>query len=349
MRLKKPEETQEKGVREKKAKRAEKGKLKKEKAAKKPRSQTYVMRKNTGLRILRALLWGMLIFVFCKGVLSCIQRDKEAVVDQMIRRFRADYGTFSARNEEVMAFAQNFAHEYLTYDVRGEEDYKRRLSGYVSSTFFNSGVIDAFQAKAEALYVQAYRIEDYSADQVDVYIQAEVEYTVRLADKQEESGYTEEVTRQPVTLKVPIYVKDGGYAVENVPLIVTDSMLLSCRTDDFYGTAVTELETAAIKTSVNNFLKAYCEQDASVIEYYLAASADKEDFAGLDGRYTYQGISRVNSYQGASGIICIVEYKIKDSGNGTVMVQRVNLLLAESDARYYIKEMNTRTGNLNIN
>lgn len=346
MRQKKPEETQEKEVKGKKAK---KERTKKERAAKKPRSQAYVMRKNTGLRILRVLLWGMLIFVFCKGVLSCIQRDKEAVVDQMIRQFRADYGTFSTRNEEVMAFAQNFAHEYLTYDVRGEEDYKKRLSGYVSSTFFGSGVIDSFQAKAEALYVQAYRIEDYSASQIDVYVQAEVEYTVRIQDKKEETGYTEEITRQPVTLKVPICCKEGSYVVESVPLIVTDSMLLSYRIDDFYGTAVTELEAAAIKTSVSNFLKAYCEQDASVINYYLASSADKEDFVGLDGRYTYQGISKINSYQAQSDIICIVEYKIKDSGNGTVLVQRVNLLIAESGGKYYIKEMNTRTGNLNIN
>lgn len=340
MKKKKMGETQEKEAREKRHK--------KEKAPRKPKSQAYVMRKNTGLKILRVVLWGMLAFIFVKGVLSCIQRDKETVVDQMIRQFKADYGTFSTRNEEVMAFAQNFVYEYLTYDVRGEEDYKDRLSGYVSGTFFNSGVIDAFQAEAEALYVKAYRIEEYSADQVDVYVLADVEYTVRTPDKEEESGYTEEITRQPVTLKVPVHYRSSSYVVESVPLVVTDSMLMNHRADDFYGTSVTELEAVAIKTSVSNFLKAYCEQDESVISYYLASSADKEDFAGLDGRYTYQGISKISSYQGTAGIICIVEYKIRDSGNGTVMVQRINLLMTESEGKYYIKEMNARTGNLNI-
>lgn len=317
----------------------------KEKAPKKLKSNAYIMRKNTSLKILRVLLWGMILFIFARGVMSCLQRDREAVVDQMIRQFKEDYGTFSTQNGEMMAFAQNFVHEYLTYDIRGEEDYEKRLSGYVAATFFNSKVIDAFNAKAEVLYAQAYRIEDYSADQKDVYVLAEVEYTNRI---QEEEGYTEETSRQTVTLKVPIYCQENSYVVESVPLVVTDSVLTNYRADEFYGTAVSDQEAAAIKTSVNNFLKAYCEQDESVINYYLATSADKEDFTGLDGRYTYQGISKISSYQGMSDLICIVEFKVSDSGNGTTMIQRVNLMMMESGGKYYIEEMNTRTGNLNI-
>lgn len=345
MKLKKAkEENPEREVTEKKTKKEKKPK--KEKMPKKPKSEAYVMRKNTGLKILRVLLWGMIVFIFIRGVLSCLQRDKEAVVDQMIRQFKTDYGTFSTQNEEVMAFAQNFVREYLTYEVKGEEDYRKRLADYVYAGFFNNSVIDSFNARAEAVYVQAYRVEDYSADQKDVYVQAEVEYTNRIpADG---TTYTEESSRQSVTLKVPVYCKDSRYVVESVPLVVNDSMQIEeYKITDFYGTYVSEQEAAAIKTSVNNFLKAYCEQDESVINYYLAASADKEDFTGLNGRYTYEGISGISSYQGTTDIICIVEYKVKDSGNGIILTQKINLAVTESGGKYYIKTMDTRTGNLN--
>lgn len=316
-----------------------------QRTARKQKSESYVMKKNTSLKVLRVVFWGMIVFIFFKGVLSCFQRDRADEVSAMIRDFKASYSRFTSENEEVMAFAQNFVREYLTYSARGEDDYKNRLKEYVSSNFFNESTQD-FTAAAAAIYVQAYRMEDYTENQKDVYVQAEVEYTRRVL--QDGTNYTEEVNRQPVTLKVPVYCNNGTYAIESLPLVVSDSVLEKYSAEDYYGSSLSEADTARIKTSVDNFLKAYCEQDESVIDYYLDTSADKTEFSGLNGRFTYQGISDIKCYQGTTDIICLVKFKIQDTGNNAKLLQKINLIIQQSGERYYIKEMNTRTGNLKL-
>lgn len=328
-------------------KKPQKEKAQKEEKPRKPKSEAYVMKKNTGLRILRVCLWSMLIFVFIRGLVSIFQRNKADVVDGMIRDFKANYSTFTNRNEEVMSFAQNFAKEYLTYEVRGEEDYKKRLQTYVAETFWSSSLQD-FRSSAEAVYVNAYRMEEYSQNQVDVYVQADVEYRKQV---KEGESYTEEVIRNPVTLKVPVYYSGGGYVVEAVPQFVADSLLLEgYRTENYYGDAsLSEEETEKVKTSVQNFLKAYLEADESVIYYYLDSSADKGEFSGLDGRFLLQSVDDVKCYQNAGGnIVCLVTYKIVDAQNDVVMLQNVNLTIKSNGGKYYIITMDTRTGNLNF-
>lgn len=313
----------------------------------KTKADGYVMKKNASLKILRVVLWAMIGFIFFKGVLSCFQRDRADEVDAMIRNFKANYSQFTGENEEVMAFAQNFAREYLTYTARGEEDYKNRLKDYVATNFFNESTQD-FTASAEAVYVQAYRMEDYTGSQKDVYVQAEVEYTRRLL--QDGISYTEEVTRQPVTLKVPIYCNKGTYVVESLPLMVSDSVLEKYAAEEYYGSSLTDTESEKIKGAVDNFLKAYCEQDESVIDYYLDASADRTVFAGLNGRFTYQGITDMKCYRDTTGdIVCLVKFKVQDIGNDVKLLQKINLVIEQSGDRYYVKEMNARIGNLKVN
>lgn len=319
------------------------GKLK----LKKPKSEAYVMKKNTGMKILRAALWLILVFVFIKGVFSIFQRDKTQVLEQMIQDFKANYSDFTNQNQEVTAFAQSFVREYLTYEVRGEEEYKERLNQYVAANFFRESVLD-FKASAEAVYVNAYRMEDYSQTQKDVYVQAQVQYVKRVL-QQDGQTYTEVYSRQPITLKVPVYCSGGSYVVESVPMVVSDSVYLGQYTpEDYYNTAVSEEEAAVIRLSVENFLKAYCEQDKSVINYYLDSSADKTEFEGLGGRFIFREISKIKCYQYNGSVICLVEFKIQDSENDAVMLQKINLTMRETGGKYYIESMNTRTGNLNF-
>ena len=41
--------------------------------------------------------------------------------------------------------------------------------------------------------------------------------------------------------------------------------------------------------------------------------------------------------------------KIKDTQNNAKLLQKVNFAIQENGGKYYIKSMDTRTGNLNIN
>lgn len=316
--------------------------------AKKEKSDEYIMKKNTGMKMLRIIFWIILIFVFIRGVITIFRPDKEDTVDQMISDFKVNYSTFTNKNEEVMSFAQNFAKEYLTYEVKGEEDYKKRLQTYVTAAFLNAGDICDFSSSAEAIYVQAYRMEDYTADQKDVYVLAEINYSMQKLAEDGQTYTTEERSNQLV-LKVPVYSQNGSYVVENIPQIVSDTnYLYDYKAEDYYGTSLTDIQNTAVKTSVENFLKAYYEQDESVIDYYLGDNADKGSFTGLAGRFTFLNIDTINSYLMESGdIICLVTYTIKDSENGVKMLQKINLSVQENGGKYYIESMNVRTGNLN--
>lgn len=323
----------------------ERKKEKKPRKEKKPKY--YIMRKNTVMKVLRVIFWVMLIFIFIRGVITIFRPDKEDEVSRMISEFKENYNNFTNQNTEIMSFAQNFANEYLTYEARGEADYKKRLEPYMSSAVL-SGHINDFAAAADAVYVQAYRMEDYSENQKDVYVLAEVEYTTRKLEA--DQTYTTATSRNELVLKVPVYCENGAYIVESLPLIVSDDVNLEkYLPEEYYGTTLEDSKAASVKTSVQNFLKAYFEQDESVINYYLAASADKTAFSGLHGRFAFIGIDTIKIYQDAGGdIVCLVDFQVQDTENDVKMMQTVNLTIQESGGKYYITAMNARKGNLNI-
>lgn len=338
-----------KNKRESQANETEK-KLKTEDRVKKTKEKTeeYILKKNTGMKVARVLFWIILIFIFVRGILSIFKTDTQKQAEELIRNFKAEYSDFTSQNAEIMAFAQNFCKEYMTYSKNGEDDYKNRLTPYVSSGFLASGNVVDFTASAEAEYVQAYRIEDYSDNQKDVYVNAEVRYESRLLNDDGQT-YTTKESRRTLTLRVPVYVKGGSYVVEEIPLVVADESIYlpDYAAAAYYGNAVSDEKTAAIKTSVENFLKAYLEQDESVINYYLSNTCDKAEFTGLQGRFTFYSIEKINCYTDEAGdILCIVEFQIMDAENGVKMIQKINLSMSENGGKFYINDMNVRTGNL---
>lgn len=315
---------------------------------KKEKTEGYIMKKNTGMKVMRIVFWVMLVFVFIRGIVTIFKPDKEEAIEAMIADFKANYSDFTNQNEEVMSFAQNFAKEYLTYEVKGEESYKKRLQDYVTTSFLNTGYICDFNSEAKVTYAQAYRMEDYSDNQKDIYVLVEMTYTSQQLDEAGEN-YTTISSSNQLVLRVPVYCNNGLYIVENIPQIVSDSNYLnSYKPEDYYGTSLTDIQKTAVDTSVENFLRAYYEQDESVINYYLESNADKNTFCGLNKRFTFESIDTINSYLSESGnIICLVTYMIKDSENGAKMLQKINLSVQENGGKYYIESMNVRTGNLN--
>lgn len=143
---------------------------------KKARSEEYIMKKNSGLKAARIVFWGMLIFFFVRGVLLIFRPDDSEQVRQTIENFRQEFGSYKDANEEVLGFAENFAKEYLTYEVKGESDYKKRLEPYVSSQILSLGDIVDMKENARVTYARAYRKEEYAPNRFDVYVLAEVEY-----------------------------------------------------------------------------------------------------------------------------------------------------------------------------
>lgn len=312
------------------------------------REKDATLRKNTGMKILRVIFWVLLVFIFIRGIESIFKPNTQEKAEQMITDFKEHYTQFTNQNAEIMAFAQNFVKEYLTYEQKGENDYKNRLKPYVSTSILNCPGINDFSATAKVTYVEAYRMEMYSANQADVYVLAEVEYSNRFLEDDGQT-YTTKVTTGQMILSVPVYYQNGEYVIENLPLMVTDDTLSDYMAETYYGTTVSEEKAEKIETSIDNFLKAYFEQDESVINYYLSTAADKNAFTGLHGRFAYLGIDNIQCYQDSGeDIICLVEFKIQDTENGVKMLQKINLSVQESGGKFYIKSMGTRTGNLHM-
>jgi hypothetical protein len=313
--------------------------------ARRPKENDYVIKRNGYLKILRVLFWGILIVFFLRGVVVSLQPTDEQQVKETIDNFKREFAAFKGENEEIMAFAQNFAREYLTYSANGGDEHKSRLQPYISNRINSLSDITDFSGSATANYVQAYRKELYAPDQYDVYVLADVSYMTTQTD----GGITTTVTTvTPTYLKIPVYAGNGGYIVEDLPVFVADSLLMGNYSPRSVSLArASDAEVAAIKTALLNFLTAYYEADQSVIDYYLSPAADKSTFWGLNGRYRFDRLDALSCYAlDSNEYLCLVGFFIKDGINDVGLYQEFNLLIRSEGTRYYIKDMDTKTINL---
>lgn len=340
---KKPQETREKTKQQKKqeaaAKRAVLDAVKHEDA------DLYPARKGKLMKLLRIALWVMIGFVFLKGVAVSLRPDPTVQVNSIIDQFKAEYTGYQRQDSEVMAFAEGFATEYMTYsDQAGVDEYKARLQRYAADTVTAAMAHLPTGAAAQVVHALAYKKEDYSATQADVWVQLEVTYTQR--SKSPDGIETTQSTTEKTILKVPVRIADERYIVEDFPAFVNDAM----RLDDFKAAAYTgsEADSATnegITEALTNFYRAYYENEQSVINYYLAPDADTTKFVGLGGRVAFKAIAAVRSFYTTEGdathFRVIASVTVTDK-NGVELPQNFNLTMVLRDKQYYVVTMDTR-------
>lgn len=299
---------------------------------------TVILRRNTFLKISRIALWGMLIFFFVKGIFYTFRPDTVTEAENLIQNFNADLEYKKKMNNEVSAFAQNFSREYLTYTAGEEDEYKTRLQQYMAG----AGKLDSmeiYRGSSQAIYVQAYRMEQFADHQWDVFVLAEVEYQIF-------SGQEMQTERKQTCMKVPVLAQENGMIVEALPMFIHDDVLLKdYKASEYSGTALDDKTVSEIKTAVTNFLKAYYEQDETVINYYLSQDADRSQFLGLDGRYLFYRMNGLRCYQeqGQSDIVCIADFKITDTVNEARLQQKLRVNVVRGiDGKYYVKTIAPR-------
>lgn len=333
-------------------------KLKEIKTKKPKEKEEYVFKKVRSMKVKRIIFWIILIYFFIRGIATTFRPDDTAEVTGMIKQFRTDFSNYKDQNELVMSFAQDFVKEYLTYKNRDEKDYMSRIDAYMPSAISSteaSNIMD-LNGDAEVIYVQAYRKEEYSSNQYDVYVRADVKYSLQTAGNDDSVDTTSQqvdttTQQKEVILKVPVYSNGHTCIVEDLPMFVNDDLRASDYTADSYsGKSVNDASViSSIKDSLTNFLKAYYEEDQSVIDYYLTKDADNSKFTGLGGRLLFEDIENIECYQEESGkILCIVKIKVKDSVNSVSMYQDFNLVVIRNNGMYYVCDMNTKTDNLNM-
>lgn len=308
-----------------------------------------VLHQDTVMKVARIIFWALLLFIFIKGVVHMLTPSADAdEVRQMLNDFKAQYENNSQENEGVYSFAQNFVKEYLTYSNDYEEEYKERIKQYVTDELYSKELLD-FKGNSEVTYVEAYKKEQYSENQVDVYVVADVQYAIQQISEDGEN-YDTLIKTGTSIVKVPVYIRNNKYVVEDIPEFINDDMKLENHESQEYAAEriTDENEIESVEEFLNNFFKAYYEEDQSVIDYYIKQGIE-ENFIGLQGRYLFVEISELRLYQDAEENTAITFIKVKDSVNDATLSQSMNLKLQKDGDRYYITDINTKTINLKEN
>jgi hypothetical protein len=316
--------------------RPEHKKLEKKRPSTKP--EVYKIKKNTGMRIMRCLLWTLLTFVFLKGAWQIVKPDQVSEVNSIIRQFKEEQRKTGDSPEEVQKFAQDFVKEYLTYSNRGAADFKERIRPYVTKRILDQAdSIYGFRNQAKAVYVNAYRKELYAENQWDVFVSAEIEYVRENPESMEKETITERAN-----VKVPVVFSGSGYCVESLPMFVQDQRLAT----NYNPSEImvdSEISTEALKASIQTFLEAYYSQEQQMINYLLSPEANKEKFIGMSKRFEFISITSLKAYEPeGKDILCVAKIKVKDTVNGEELSQELNLTVIQDKEKVYIKDINPR-------
>ena len=88
-----------------------------------------------------------------------------------------------------------------------------------TTTTTNVSDTEIYRGSQQAVYVQAYRMEQLDKEHFDVYVLAEVQYVYY---KEQEATQESAETR----LKVPVLSRNGEMVVDGLPMFVNDNTLL---------------------------------------------------------------------------------------------------------------------------
>lgn len=302
--------------------------------------------RDTGRKILRGGLWGTLAGLCVLGIWSLVKPDPAITAKRLIAKWNQEQSR-SVNAEEVMNFTNDFLKAYYTAEIDGKKQYLASLQMYASQEVLESPAFD-FKSQSAVNYANSYRIEETGSPQVNVY--ATVSRTVT-AFKSDESGMVSTEREGTYTVKVPVYIENGHYVVEDIPMIVSDTGYKQVPAD-YEEKKISKSEisdTKEIKAQINNFLKAYYSNDQSLINQYLPEGADTMNFKAVSGMasYTFEGVDELKAYKNDDGsITCLVSFPLLDTQTQTALRQKFHLVAVQKGAKVYIKQMDTKTINL---
>ncbi|MCL1832812.1 MAG: conjugal transfer protein [Oscillospiraceae bacterium] len=326
-----------------------------EKAAKTPVVKPYKdteqkIRKKSGMIALRVVLWGFIGFIFLRGVITSVRPDTAGEALKVVRNFRTELSNVQMLDGEIQAFAEQFAVEYLTYVAGGEDDQRARLS-----RFAVTAVIDAANSRlakgssSAPLYVNAYRKEAYSDTQYDVYVAALVQYT-RQGDKDDDGEIPIITESQRATLRIPVAFDNNRYIIEGTPQFVNDDVKWhEYEVEAFSGKEVSDNKRKELSAFLNDFFKAYYEENQGLVDVFLDPNADKSGMQGLSGLLTFDKIDGGLMYhtENANELIALMTLYVTDRNDNQVQ-QNFTVSLIEQDGRFFVSRLDTRINNLNI-
>lgn len=294
-------------------------------------------------RIGRVILWTLIILLFLRAAVSLLRPSDIHAANNLINQYTAAEAYKSRVELEAKAFAERFAEEYFTHKgVMG--DYEQRLSKFLPSYITITGPgFSQGNVKTEVLRSSSYSIEWFSSNQVNVAVALKVRYTTETRDEEEVKRDSQE---SDVYLLVPVMEKEGKYVVEDLPAIIPAPPKADISASHYQGAALDSNTTREIRDVLENFFKTYYSGNPGEISYYML---ENKAIRGIEKRYTLQRIEGVRAFtEGKENeIFTLVELSIQDEISKFTLKQNYQVTLVQRDGRYYIKDFDIRTVNLN--
>ena len=204
-------------------------------------------------------------------------------------------------------------------------------------------------AYSEIIEASSFYFENYSENQVNVSIKAKVKvYTPKAGQE----GVPKDTWQYDTNLvdyyiKVPIiYDENLNMAVNGLPVMTAPQTTAHFKNKDFTGTTETDSETIKkITDSLNQFFKAYYEQNQTQIDYFLV---DKSDIKGAGQKFSFNNIEKINVFKiSENEFLAILNLSI-DSFNSPLK-QGFNVSIVKDGDKFLVKNIEPRTSNININ
>ncbi|MFT8352891.1 conjugal transfer protein [Clostridium saccharoperbutylacetonicum] len=302
-----------------------------------------LLSKTTVSKCVKLLLWIAFAFVFIRGTFTLVRADPVKDMQNQEKIFKKQISETNVLENRAFSFAQNFAKDYMTHIPKDEESYKSRLSKYMTSNLMNNIKFNDNDYTI-VLYSEAYDIKQYSEKQFDVYVYLRVQYrTPKTTLQLDASQYA--ISEDDMYLDVPIAYTDD-FVVEDMPVVVAGPGKGYVDTKYYNGDSADMEISKNVEKDLNQFFKAYYEQNQTQIDYFLSLD-EGYTVKALNGRYTFDKIDKIATYNTNSKnvYLAIVEFKVKDV-NGTELVQKFNVKLTMKNDKYYINQLNTRSINI---
>ncbi|WP_027633437.1 conjugal transfer protein [Clostridium hydrogeniformans] len=281
-------------------------------------------------KVLRVLLWTILIFLFIRGVVSIIRPNQSKKILNDVNTSLTNNNISIDKRRGASAFAEIFAKEFFTYKQNKGEDYRKRVAQYMSEIAVSS-LNTSINGEVQALDSTAINVKSYSKNGFNVDVRVKVKYVEKNIEKD-------------LFIRVPIRENEGLYLVEDIPFLIARPNSANIEINQYNDNTVDTSVARSIEDMLNNFLKTYCEGTEGEIKYYLFDT--QKSLEGLNGNFRFRNISELRVYSKDKDYLALVSFNLEDLETKQEVKQKIHITITNKDSRYYIKDLNTRTVNL---
>ena len=297
-------------------------------------------------KAVRAFLWVLIGFVLIRGSGTLIRGSEAEKIDKQNKAFLETLSKESGLEVKAFSFAESFTREYFTRYPKNKDDFKNRIIKFTTEQLADDMNNNSY---SEIINASAFSFEKYSDSQFNVGVEARVKQYVPKPNQENISLEQLEYDTNLVTLciEVPIYIsEDMNMVVDGLPVFISGKEKAEFNIERLNEQVENDSEIVnKVTDSITQFFKAYYEQDQTQIDYFIENNS--ETIKKPLGDSKFEKLDNVALYKLENNqYLAVVKLTIKSYGNE--LKQGFNLTLVKDGDKYLIKDLNTRTTNLNI-